>query len=367
MRRIIGTLAGCVLIALTLLTGPARATPNPATAATPAAVAAAPTAAQLLAKVSSCRQISNGKYATDEGGAATIPICQAGGAVFFKADMDIDCDGVRTTQCNENTDCCYFDDTAFHTSTDQPLNAAQLPYIVLPQPTSTWDYRQYGLDGGSVVAVIYNNKVEYAVVGDTGPTSIVGEASYATAVDLGINPDPSNGGTEGPVTYIAFPNSRVNPIESHVNATTLGQQLASQYVGTTTPPTGGGTGQITGIAGKCVDVAAANSANGTAVQLYACNGTTAQQWTVGADDSIKALGKCLNVVGSGTANGSQLEIRDCNGSAAQKWTTNKTTNLVNTGTGKCLDATGNSSANGTRLQIWTCASSANQKWMVPAS
>ena len=366
MKRIIGTLAGCVLIALTFLTGPATAAPNLAPAATPAAVAAAPTAAQLLAKVSSCQQISNGKYATDEGGAATIPICRAGSAVFFKADMDIDCDGVRTTQCNENTDCCYFDDTAFHTSTDQPLNAAQLPYIVLPQPTSTWDYRQYGLDGGSVVAVIYNNKVEYAVVGDTGPTSIVGEASYATAVDLGINPDPSNGGTEGPVTYIAFPNSRVNPIENHANATTLGQQLASEYVGTGTPPSGGGTGQITGIGGKCVDVAAAGTANGTAVQLYDCNGSSAQQWTVGSDNTIKALGKCLDVTSAGTANGTTVQLWDCNGSAAQKWTTNATTNLVNTGSGKCLDATGNSSANGTRLQIWTCASSANQKWTVPA-
>ncbi len=30
---------------------------------------------------------------------------------------------------------------------------------------------------------------------------------------------------------------------------------------------GGGTGQITGYGGKCVDVASANSANGTAVQL----------------------------------------------------------------------------------------------------
>ncbi|HKN51985.1 MAG TPA: glycoside hydrolase family 30 beta sandwich domain-containing protein, partial [Amycolatopsis sp.] len=46
---------------------------------------------------------------------------------------------------------------------------------------------------------------------------------------------------------------------------------------------GSGTGPITGLAGKCMDVAGANSANGTAVQLYDCNGTAAQQWTVGAD------------------------------------------------------------------------------------
>ena len=367
MRRILGILAGSLLIALTFLVAPATASSGQAAATAPAAVAAAPTASQLLAKVTNCQQISNGKYATDEGGAATIPVCQAGGAVFFTADMDIDCDGVRTTQCNENTDCCFYNDTAFHTSTDQPLNAAQLPFVVMPQPTATWDYRQFGIQGGGVVAVIYNNRVEYAVVGDTGPTSIIGEASYATAVNLGINPDPRNGGTEGPVTYIAFPNSRVNPIENHANAVSLGEQLASQFVGTTPPTGGGASGTITGLGGKCADAAAASSANGTAVQLYDCNGTTAQNWTVGTDGTVKALGKCLNIVNSGTANGAKAELFDCNGSAAQKWTTNASRNLVNTGSGKCLDATDNNSANATRLQIWTCGTGANQKWTVPTA
>ena len=40
------------------------------------------------------------------------------------------------------------------------------------------------------------------------------------------------------------------------------------------------TGAITGYGGKCVDVAAASSANGTKIQLYTCNGTNAQTWTV---------------------------------------------------------------------------------------
>ncbi|NBH04160.1 chitinase [Amycolatopsis sp. SID8362] len=126
------------------------------------------------------------------------------------------------------------------------------------------------------------------------------------------------------------------------------------------------TGPITGIGGKCVDVNAASTANGTAIQLYDCNGTNAQQWTVGSDGSLQALGKCLDVTSAGTANGTQIQLWDCNGSGAQKWTANAAKNLVNTGSGKCLDATGNSSANGTRLQIWTCASTANQQWTLPS-
>ncbi|MGW1807820.1 ricin-type beta-trefoil lectin domain protein, partial [Streptomyces sp. NPDC002078] len=49
----------------------------------------------------------------------------------------------------------------------------------------------------------------------------------------------------------------------------------------TAAPAQADTGAITGLAGKCLDVAGANSADGTPVQLYDCNGTNAQQWTVG--------------------------------------------------------------------------------------
>jgi Fungal chitosanase of glycosyl hydrolase group 75/Carbohydrate binding module (family 35)/Carbohydrate binding module (family 6) len=191
----------------------------------------APTAAELLAKVTTCSQISNGKYKTDSETAATIAVCQKTGAVFWKADMDIDCDGIRTAQCNENTDCCFLPDTFCHSSTDNPLNAAQLPYVVVPSPSSIWNYTNFQIGCGTVVAVIFNNQVLYAVVGDTGPTAIIGEASYATANSLGINPDPSNGGTDSGVTYIVFQGSqRVSPIENHNNAVTLGQQLARTFV-----------------------------------------------------------------------------------------------------------------------------------------
>ncbi|MEV2215573.1 glycoside hydrolase family 75 protein [Streptomyces sp. NPDC050997] len=187
-------------------------------------------AADLLAKVTSCSQISNGKYQTDDDTSATIPVCGKNGAVFWKADMDIDCDGQRTSKCNENTDPWYQDDTAFHQSNGAPLKADSLPYVVVPSSSSIWNYAGAGIKGGGVVAVIYNNKVEYAVVGDTGPTQIIGEASYATAQALGINPDPATGGTDSGVTYILFKNSQVSPIENHGAAVTLGDRLAQQFL-----------------------------------------------------------------------------------------------------------------------------------------
>ncbi|MEU2619505.1 ricin-type beta-trefoil lectin domain protein [Streptomyces sp. NPDC007157] len=135
--------------------------------------------------------------------------------------------------------------------------------------------------------------------------------------------------------------------------------------GTTPPPPTGSTGQITGLGGKCVDVAAASSANGTAVQMYDCNGTTAQQWTVGSDNTIRSLGKCMDLTAAGTANGTKVQLYDCNGTGAQVWQRSSGDTLVNPASGKCLDVTDKSTANGARLQIWTCAGGTNQQFHLP--
>ncbi|WP_371666971.1 RICIN domain-containing protein [Streptomyces sp. NBC_00289] len=132
-------------------------------------------------------------------------------------------------------------------------------------------------------------------------------------------------------------------------------------------PAAAATGAITWLGGKCLDVAAANPANGTAVQLYDCNGTAAQQWTVGSDGTIRALGKCLDITGNSTANGARLQLWDCGGGANQKWTVTAARDLVNPQSNKCADVTGNTSANATPVQIWNCTGAANQKWTAPGS
>ncbi|MGQ5633765.1 MULTISPECIES: lectin [unclassified Streptomyces] len=135
----------------------------------------------------------------------------------------------------------------------------------------------------------------------------------------------------------------------------------------TASPAHAATGAITGLAGKCLDVAGADSADGTPVQLYDCNGTGAQQWTVGSDGTIRALGKCLDVTGNSTADGAKVQLWSCTGGANQKWTVTAAHDIVNPQADKCLDVTDNNSANGARTQIWTCTGGANQKWTAPAA
>ncbi|GGS55996.1 glycoside hydrolase family 75 protein [Streptomyces violaceus] len=186
-------------------------------------------AADLLARARDCTPVSRGRYRSDNGASAKIPVCGTRDAVFWKADMDIDCDGRPGPRCNRRSDPYFAAATAYSQSDGRPLSAERLPFIVVPAPSRIWDYRDHGVGGGSVVAVVYRDQVRYAVVGDTGPRGVIGEASYATAEALGIRPHPLRGGAASGVTYIVFKNTRVSPIEDRAATVTTGQRVARRF------------------------------------------------------------------------------------------------------------------------------------------
>ena len=122
------------------------------------------------------------------------------------------------------------------------------------------------------------------------------------------------------------------------------------------------TGQVGGYDGMCLDVAGGNAADGTAADLYTCNGTSAQQWTTDPAGTLQAMSKCLDVAGGGTANGTPVDLYTCNGTGAQVWQPQSGGALYNPQSGKCLDDTNVSTTPGTALQIWSCTGGANQQW-----
>ncbi|RKN51080.1 ThuA domain-containing protein [Micromonospora endolithica] len=126
-----------------------------------------------------------------------------------------------------------------------------------------------------------------------------------------------------------------------------------------------GTGPIKGLAGKCLDVRSSGTADGTQIQIYTCNGSAAQTWTVTPNSTVKALGKCLDVSGGGSANGTKIQLWTCNGTGAQNWSAQADGTLRNPASGKCLDVSGNNSADSTVVHLWTCLGAANQKWILP--
>jgi hypothetical protein len=125
-----------------------------------------------------------------------------------------------------------------------------------------------------------------------------------------------------------------------------------------------GSGAITGLASKCLDISGGAAADGTKIQLWGCNASGAQKWTR-AGQTWTALGKCLDIAGGATADGTNVQLWTCNGSGAQNWVTGPSGSLINPQSGKCLDISGGATADGTQILIWTCSGGTNQTWSLP--
>jgi hypothetical protein len=203
--------------------------------------------------------------------------------------------------------------------------------------------------------------------------SQIGTSTWQAAFDhnLSIIFDLAMGG--------GFPNG-VCGCTSPSGSTTSGGTMSVQYVAAYTtggsssgggtppppPPPSGTTGPVVGYGGLCMDVRAANSADFTPVQVYTCNGSNAQQWTVvEAGSTLHALGKCLDINGGGTADGTAVDLYDCNNTGAQVFIPQSNGSLYNPQSNKCLDDTGWSTTPGTQLEIWDCTGGANQQWSLP--
>ncbi|WP_328435495.1 ricin-type beta-trefoil lectin domain protein [Streptomyces sp. NBC_00425] len=144
------------------------------------------------------------------------------------------------------------------------------------------------------------------------------------------------------------------------DAFTAGIQ-AADAAGWIKPPASAGGEVRSGIAGKCLDVNGGNSANGTAVDIWSCNGSDAQLWSARSGGTLLALGKCLDATGRGTANGTKIAVWDCNGGTNQQWQAYNG-GYRNPVSGRCLDLPGASAADGTQLVLWDCNGGANQQW-----
>jgi hypothetical protein len=150
------------------------------------------------------------------------------------------------------------------------------------------------------------------------------------------------------------------------SSTTSGGTMSVNYVAAyATAGAVNPTGPITGYEGLCVDDRGAATTNFNPVQVYTCNGTDAQQWTVvAAGDTLQALGMCMDIEGGGTTDGTTVDLYDCNGTGAQVWIPQSDGALYNPQSNKCLDDT-NWGGSGTQLQIWDCTGNANQQWSLP--
>jgi hypothetical protein len=219
-------------------------------------ITGSPAIAQLRAMTKECTAANKiasdpGDFVLDNGTVSHVCSLKggpgnSGGAIFFNADMDIDCDGLETTHCpgtGANKDPSWDNATSFagpnsakNAKGEPALASENTPYVVIPE-----EVVYPGLDqnnGGNIVAVIYNDQIEFAVFGDQIAAEPgekgedIGEASVRTAVGLGIPSSPATGGVGGGVTYIAFVGTGSKPadMENIAEIQSLGAQLLASLL-----------------------------------------------------------------------------------------------------------------------------------------
>ena len=123
---------------------------------------------------------------------------------------------------------------------------------------------------------------------------------------------------------------------------------------------------------KVIDLAGNNSANGTNIQLYDLNNTTAQNWKIEYDKendyytvSNPGTLKVLDVAAAGTSAGTNIHSWEENGTCAQKWTIYSVEDdysFLSVCSGLAIDVSAANTINGTNIQLWTQNGTLAQKW-----
>uniref|UniRef100_UPI00157ADA1E polymorphic toxin-type HINT domain-containing protein n=1 Tax=Streptacidiphilus neutrinimicus TaxID=105420 RepID=UPI00157ADA1E len=124
---------------------------------------------------------------------------------------------------------------------------------------------------------------------------------------------------------------------------------------------------LSGGGSLCIDDATSSTTPGNKVQVYTCNGTAAQNLTIGTDSTVRVLGMCLDTTGEATTTGTTVVINTCDTTKkTQLWKASQAGTLVNdANTGMCLTDPA-AGAKSTQLTIATCGTT-GQTWTTPST
>ena len=129
------------------------------------------------------------------------------------------------------------------------------------------------------------------------------------------------------------------------------------------------TGQVRNGLGQCLSAQDAQAANGTPVWNSDCDAQrTAEQTVTYQDNHLMIGGRCVDVLANDTADGSVVHLWDCYPALpSQQWDRNDAGQYVNRGSGTCLTIPNDTTTTSTQAIIAQCSSSSpSQRWSVPA-
>ena len=129
------------------------------------------------------------------------------------------------------------------------------------------------------------------------------------------------------------------------------------------------TGQVRNGLGQCLSAQDAQAANGTPVWNSDCDAQgTAEQTVTYQDNHLMIGGRCVDVLANDTADGSVVHLWDCYPALpSQQWDRNDAGQYVNRGSGTCLTIPNDTTTTSTQAIIAQCSSSSpSQRWSAPA-
>ena len=106
-----------------------------------------------------------------------IVLTLPGGILYYDSLLDLDSDGSRFF----SEDGTGQNDTSLHMPDGKPVDSDAVPFFVLPGGF----YKPLGIRLGDVAAVLFGDKIEYAIFADVGPSTKLGEGSIALHRALG--------------------------------------------------------------------------------------------------------------------------------------------------------------------------------------
>ena len=121
--------------------------------------------------------------------------------------------------------------------------------------------------------------------------------------------------------------------------------------------------------GLCLSVTGASTSAGATADIYTCNGSVSENWTVETNGTIVGnnSGLCLSASGNSSTLKTTADINTCDGDAYEQWTVESNGTLVEGASGLCLSITGAVTTVKATADLYTCNGSASENWTVSTS
>ncbi|MEV6349169.1 ricin-type beta-trefoil lectin domain protein [Actinoplanes sp. NPDC051851] len=117
------------------------------------------------------------------------------------------------------------------------------------------------------------------------------------------------------------------------------------------------TGPLVNGEGLCLDLPGGFTFDDNVIQVFGCNGSSAQDWTLQEDGTLRVLGKCVMLVGDRT-----VHLVGCDGRTTAQWQLTDDRELVNAANSDCLTDPSSGKRPMARVVVNDCNGRTNQRW-----